>query len=343
MLPSASPLLRRGFSRSDAIVLVLVIGRVDVIPGHDGPPGVGRVPGSRDAAATSPRSASHSCSYDRMTRPSARDGDDATGSASERGPGRPAQDSCSSPSTYPTSPSCAIHRSDRRAGTARCRARCRSRGSSAPATPTPLQDDSRHPSAIAPPPATRTGATTARSQPVARGASRRSRPAMAWAIRRHSASGWLATGGAGHETLSSYRIVPPPLSDAGCPSAPDEGGLRGDAGSSWIAADYRSTLYNHALTPNGRPSCIADDGRTAYMGASSGHVRGVNVLRLDGSVSLVVPTIAARDLVARPGWDLGTSASRRPFERPGPVSSFLVSRMKLGYREYSDARTGLDL
>jgi hypothetical protein len=60
-------------------------------------------------------------------------------------------------------------------------------------------------------------------------------------------------------------------------------------------------LYNHALTPNGRPSCIADDGRTAFMGASSGHVRGINLLRLDGSVTLTLPTIAPkvwRDLAA---------------------------------------------
>jgi len=32
------------------------------------------------------------------------------------------------------------------------------------------------------------------------------------------------------------------------------------------------------------------------MGASSGHVRGVNLLMLDGSVKLVLPTIA------RPVW-----------------------------------------
>ena len=37
------------------------------------------------------------------------------------------------------------------------------------------------------------------------------------------------------------------------------------------------------------------------MGASSGHVRGVNLLRLDGSVTLTVPSIAPkvwRDLAA---------------------------------------------
>jgi Protein of unknown function (DUF1559) len=102
------------------------------------------------------------------------------------------------------------------------------------------------------------------------------------------------TGGDGPEGLPSYRIVAPPLSDAGCPEPIGLSGLRNDAGSSWIGNDYRSTLYNHALPPNGRPSCIADDGRSAFMGASSGHVRGVNLLRLDGSVSLTVPSIAPR-------------------------------------------------
>jgi hypothetical protein len=100
------------------------------------------------------------------------------------------------------------------------------------------------------------------------------------------------SGGEGPAGLPSYRIVAPPLSDAGCPEPIGPRGSRDDAGLSWIGNDYRSTLYNHALPPNGRPSCIADDGRSAFMGASSGHVRGVNLLRLDGSVSLTVPSIA---------------------------------------------------
>lgn len=111
----------------------------------------------------------------------------------------------------------------------------------------------------------------------------------------------VGTGADGRETLPSYRVVPPPLPDGGCPASVDAIGVRNDAGSSWVASDYRSTLYNHALPPNGRPSCIADDGRTAFMGASSGHVRGINLLRLDGSVTLTVPSIAPkvwRDLAA---------------------------------------------
>ncbi len=105
----------------------------------------------------------------------------------------------------------------------------------------------------------------------------------------------LAGSGAdGPESLPSYRIVAPPLPDAGCPAAPGAFDWKNDAGSSWAASDYRSTLYDHALTPDGRPSCIAADGRSAFMGASSGHVRGVNLLRLDGSVGLTLPSIAPK-------------------------------------------------
>lgn len=108
-------------------------------------------------------------------------------------------------------------------------------------------------------------------------------------------------GGEGAPNSRIYRVVQGPLPDSGCPESPDAADARDDAGSSWIASDYRSTLYNHALPPNGRPSCIARDGQSAFMGASSGHVRGVNLLKLDGSVTLTVPSIAPkiwRDLAA---------------------------------------------
>jgi hypothetical protein len=36
---------------------------------------------------------------------------------------------------------------------------------------------------------------------------------------------------------------------------------------------------------------MAVDGESAFMGASSGHVRGVNLLMMDASVKLVVPSI----------------------------------------------------
>ncbi len=104
----------------------------------------------------------------------------------------------------------------------------------------------------------------------------------------------VGTGTEGPAPLPNYRVVPRPLPEGGCPEPTGEGGWKGDAGSSWVASDYRSTLYNHALPPGGRPSCIAADGRSAFIGASSGHVRGVNLLRLDGSVSLTLPSIAPK-------------------------------------------------
>jgi hypothetical protein len=94
-----------------------------------------------------------------------------------------------------------------------------------------------------------------------------------------------------HVALSNYRIVTGPLAGAYCPDAADSSAWRGDAGSSWTSANYRSTLYNHSLPPGGSPSCVASEGNSAFMGSSSGHVRGVNLLRLDGSVSIVRPTV----------------------------------------------------
>ena len=79
---------------------------------------------------------------------------------------------------------------------------------------------------------------------------------------------------------ANYALVPGPIPDSGCGAAPTSG-WKGDAGSSWRHADWRSTLYTHALVPNAAPSCLADDGRTAGIGASSGHLPGVNVLMLN--------------------------------------------------------------
>ena len=82
-----------------------------------------------------------------------------------------------------------------------------------------------------------------------------------------------------------------PVDEFGCPPAPSSS-RRYDAGSTWVEASWRSTLYNHALTPNAVPSCVATDGLSARMGASSSHLNGVNVLIFDGSVRTVSPTIA---------------------------------------------------
>jgi hypothetical protein len=99
------------------------------------------------------------------------------------------------------------------------------------------------------------------------------------------------TGRNGVASPGDYALVPGPLGDSGCPAAALQR-WRGDAGSSWAEVSWRSTLYNHALLPGNPSSCVADDGRSAFMGASSGHAQGVNVLIFDGSVRTVRPTIA---------------------------------------------------
>jgi len=116
----------------------------------------------------------------------------------------------------------------------------------------------------------------------------------------------------GHPSSWNYAAAAGPLPAGGCSRAWLEDRAarwRGDAGSSWAAAGYRSTLYNHALQPGSPLSCVARDGQSAFLGASSGHTRGVNLLTLDGSVKLVQPSIdpklwrnlaALADPVSRP-------------------------------------------
>jgi prepilin-type processing-associated H-X9-DG protein len=95
----------------------------------------------------------------------------------------------------------------------------------------------------------------------------------------------------GHTVPINYMMLDGPLEPGGCPKGVASSRWRGDAGSSWLGSDYRSTLYNHDLTPNGQPSCIERGGTRAIMGASSGHVGGVNVLYADGHVATVTPSV----------------------------------------------------
>lgn len=91
--------------------------------------------------------------------------------------------------------------------------------------------------------------------------------------------------------LGNYATTAGPIGETGCTDlALDR--WRGDAGSDWSQAGWRSTLYGHLLAPNRSPSCIADDGKTAAIGASSAHPNRVNVLLLDGSVRGVTPSVA---------------------------------------------------
>jgi hypothetical protein len=93
----------------------------------------------------------------------------------------------------------------------------------------------------------------------------------------------VGTGENRDDALRHYGIVPGPLGETCSPST----SRRGDAGSHWGRPDWVSSLYNHTLVPGATPSCVANDGRTARIGASSAHAGGVHLLRLDLSVGLV--------------------------------------------------------
>ncbi len=92
------------------------------------------------------------------------------------------------------------------------------------------------------------------------------------------------------DKLENYGTVAGPLTGEGCP--PTVSAWHGDAGASWFIANWQSTLYNHALAPNASPSCISTGSNSAYMGASSGHLGGVNVLFFDGSVKFYSSGVA---------------------------------------------------
>jgi hypothetical protein len=97
-----------------------------------------------------------------------------------------------------------------------------------------------------------------------------------------------------HTDPRNYALVKDRLPEDGCTIAwlrDREGKWHGDAGATWRPSDYRFTLYNHSLPPNGRISCLSVKENAAFMGASSGHVRGVGLLMLDGSVKPILPSV----------------------------------------------------
>ncbi len=71
---------------------------------------------------------------------------------------------------------------------------------------------------------------------------------------------------AGHAATVNYMIADGPLGGARCGAAKEPSRWRGDAGSSWVSSDYRSTLYNHALRPNEQPSCVEGGGTGGFHG-----------------------------------------------------------------------------
>ena len=119
-----------------------------------------------------------------------------------------------------------------------------------------------------------------------------------------------------HPSSSNYALVPGPLPATGCPKAGPTA-WRGDAGASWGVSEWRTTLYNHALLPDAGPSCIADDRAGAFMGASSGHAEGVNVLLLDGGVRTFTPQVDPKVWRA---WANIPPAPRTATEGPLPAT-----------------------
>lgn len=105
-----------------------------------------------------------------------------------------------------------------------------------------------------------------------------------------------ANGGAATQTGVNPRpadlrrvaaIVPAPLSAAACTNPT---GWRLDKGFGWWDGDYRTTLYNHFVTPNSRTfDCwqTSPPHNPALKAARSNHPGGVNSLFCDGHVQFV--------------------------------------------------------
>ena len=79
----------------------------------------------------------------------------------------------------------------------------------------------------------------------------RSRSPTARASRPVSRNGWWATASKATPRPPTSRSRPGrcPRAAARPPGCPKPARWHGDAGSSWVVAGYRSTLYNHALPP----------------------------------------------------------------------------------------------
>ncbi|MGE5757176.1 MAG: DUF1559 domain-containing protein [Planctomycetaceae bacterium] len=104
-------------------------------------------------------------------------------------------------------------------------------------------------------------------------------------------------------------VTSAPLTDSGC-AAPT--GWRLDKGNGWWDGDYRSTLYNHYLTPNAKAyDCWGGvPHNPAFKAARSNHPGGANVLFCDGHVQFVKDSVNLttwRGLATRNGGEVLSS------------------------------------
>ena len=110
----------------------------------------------------------------------------------------------------------------------------------------------------------------------------------------------------------SAAIGTTPLSDAGCANAV---GWRLDKGYAWWDGDYRTTLYNHYLTPNATANDCWQSSpphNPAIKAARSNHPGGVSVLFCDGHVQFVKDSVALttwRAVATRNGGEVVSSDS----------------------------------
>jgi prepilin-type N-terminal cleavage/methylation domain-containing protein/prepilin-type processing-associated H-X9-DG protein len=119
-------------------------------------------------------------------------------------------------------------------------------------------------------------------------------------------AGTMAAGSSPPEPRRAIaRAASVPFNDALCQAAGN--GWRLDKGNGWWDGDYRSTLFNHGLTPNSkRYDCLhpTTPHNPAWRAARSFHPGGVNVLFCDGGVRYVkdsVAPVAWRALATRAG------------------------------------------
>lgn len=94
-----------------------------------------------------------------------------------------------------------------------------------------------------------------------------------------------------HDTQRIAVMTSLPLTDAGCASP---SGWRLDKGTGWWDGDYRSTIYNHYLTPNSpQPDCwpTSPPHNPAWKAARSLHPGGVNAIFCDGHIEFISDSI----------------------------------------------------